>query len=89
MNTETPPKLSNSTRLYITEPVQLTKCHNHTAVEFIDQKQAQWQIIIITSALMNGLLIIVVIVFAAGQTERLEKHIHNTDLQTKVIYQPK
>ncbi|KAL1251136.1 hypothetical protein QQF64_018932 [Cirrhinus molitorella] len=86
MSTSTPPKLSNSTRIYITEPTQQTECHNYTAVELIDQNQTQWRIIIIISALMNGLLIIVVIVFATGKSERLEKHIH-ADLQTKVIYQ--
>ncbi|XDV22139.1 hypothetical protein PO909_027098 [Leuciscus waleckii] len=49
MNTRTPPKLSNSTRLHF------------TALEFIDQNQTQCQIIIIISALMNGLLLIVLI----------------------------
>uniref|UniRef100_A0A8C1BLM4 Si:dkey-208m12.3 n=1 Tax=Cyprinus carpio carpio TaxID=630221 RepID=A0A8C1BLM4_CYPCA len=85
MNTRTPPKLSNSTRIYFNESTQLT--HNHTAVDCIDQNQTQHHIIIIISALMNGLLIIVVIVFAAGKTERLGKHFH-ADLQTKVTYQP-
>ncbi|XP_016119209.1 uncharacterized protein [Sinocyclocheilus grahami] len=61
MNTETPPKLSNSTRIYFNESTQLTECHNHTVYEFIDQNQTQWQIISIISALMNGLLIIVLI----------------------------
>uniref|UniRef100_A0A9J7X854 Si:dkey-208m12.3 n=1 Tax=Cyprinus carpio carpio TaxID=630221 RepID=A0A9J7X854_CYPCA len=89
MNTETPLKLSNSTRIYFNESVQLTECHDQTQVEFTDQNQTQWQmIIIIISALMNGLLIIVVIVFSAGKAQQLEKHIHNTDLQTRVIYQP-
>ncbi len=46
---------------FIAESVQLTECHNHTAVEFIEQNQTQWQIIIIISALMNGLLLIVLI----------------------------
>ncbi|XP_077083087.1 uncharacterized protein LOC143736249 [Siphateles boraxobius] len=89
MKTRTPPKLSNSTRLHFTESTQLTECHNHTAVEFIDQNQTQWQIIIIISGLMNGLLLIVLIVFAVRKTERLEKHIYNADLLlTKVLYQP-
>uniref|UniRef100_A0A9J7Z2R2 Si:dkey-208m12.3 n=1 Tax=Cyprinus carpio carpio TaxID=630221 RepID=A0A9J7Z2R2_CYPCA len=88
MNTETPPNLSNSTRIYFNESAQLTECHNHTVYEFIDQNQTQYQIIIIISALMNGLLLILLIVSAAGKTERMEKHIHNADLQTKVIYQP-
>ncbi len=51
----------NRLETFITESVQLSECHNHTAVEFIDQIQTQCQIIIIISALMNGLLIIVLI----------------------------
>uniref|UniRef100_A0A9J8ADZ2 Si:dkey-208m12.3 n=1 Tax=Cyprinus carpio carpio TaxID=630221 RepID=A0A9J8ADZ2_CYPCA len=58
MNTRTPPKLSNSTRLHLNE-TQLTERHNHTELEFIDQNQTQ--IIIIISALMNGLLLILLI----------------------------
>ncbi|KAK7137268.1 hypothetical protein R3I93_017370 [Phoxinus phoxinus] len=89
MKTGTPPKLSNSTRLHFTEPTPLTECHNHTAVEFIDQNQTQWQIMIIISGLMNGLLLIVLIAFAVRKTERLEKNIYNADLLlTKVMYQP-
>ncbi|KTG12207.1 hypothetical protein cypCar_00031725 [Cyprinus carpio] len=38
---------------------QLTERHNHTELEFIDQNQTQ--IIIIISALMNGLLLILLI----------------------------
>uniref|UniRef100_A0A9J7XJS9 Si:dkey-208m12.3 n=1 Tax=Cyprinus carpio carpio TaxID=630221 RepID=A0A9J7XJS9_CYPCA len=85
MNTRTPPKLSNSTRLHLNE-TQLTERHNHTELEFIDQNQTQ--IIIIISALMNGLLLILLIVFAAEKTERMEKHVHDADLQTQVTYQP-
>ncbi|XP_016370946.1 uncharacterized protein LOC107710632 [Sinocyclocheilus rhinocerous] len=87
MNTETPPKLSNSTRLYITESAHLTECHNHTVEEFIDQNQTQWQIIIIIiSGLMNGLLLIVVIgllkVFVVGNKRSSERTQQlNTDLQ--------
>ncbi len=47
--------------IFFTESAQLTERHNHTAVEFIEQNQTQYQIIIIISALMNGLLLIVVI----------------------------
>ncbi len=47
--------------IFFTESAQLTECHNHTAVEFIEQNKTQYQIIIIISALMNGLLLIVVI----------------------------
>ncbi|KAI2650288.1 Ig kappa chain V region 3368 [Labeo rohita] len=86
MKSGTPPKLSNSTRIYITESTQLTECHNHTAVEIIDQNQTQYQIIIIISALMNGLLIIVVIglvkVFVVGKRKSAETSTpSNTDLQ--------
>ncbi|XP_016298275.1 uncharacterized protein LOC107655327 [Sinocyclocheilus anshuiensis] len=87
MNTETPPKLSNSTRLHFTESAHLTECHNHTVVEFIDQNQTQWQIIIIIiSGLMNGLLIIVVIgllkVYVVGNKRSSERAQQlNTDLQ--------
>ncbi len=47
--------------IFFTESVQAAECHNHTAVECIEQNQTQYQIIIIISALMNGLLLIVVI----------------------------
>ncbi|XP_058617275.1 uncharacterized protein LOC131530824 isoform X1 [Onychostoma macrolepis] len=90
MNTETPPKLSNSTRIYFNESTQLTECHNHTALEFIDQNQTQWKIISIISALMNGLLIIVLIgllkVFVFGNrrsTDRTQQL--NADLQTTQV----
>ncbi len=53
---------------FFTVSAQLIECQNHTVVEFIkrnstvvnciDQNQTQYQIIIIISALMNGLLII-------------------------------
>ncbi|XP_016303691.1 uncharacterized protein LOC107659310 [Sinocyclocheilus anshuiensis] len=86
MNTETPPKLSNSTRIYFTESVQLTECHSHTVYEFIDQNQTQWQIIIIISALMNGLLLVLLIgvvkVFVVGKRRSAEQSQQlNTDRQ--------
>ncbi|KAI2644358.1 Ig kappa chain V19-17 [Labeo rohita] len=95
MNTRTPPKLSNSTRLYFNESTQLTECHNHTAkiidqnsteVNCTDQNQTQLKSIIITSALMNGLLVIVVIglvkVFVVGNRRSAEQSQQlNTDLQ--------
>ncbi|KAF4097850.1 hypothetical protein G5714_021858 [Onychostoma macrolepis] len=62
MNTRTPPKLSNSTRIYFNESTQLTavtECPNHTVIDYTDQTHRK--IIIIISALMNGLLIIVLI----------------------------
>uniref|UniRef100_A0A8C1W569 Si:dkey-208m12.3 n=1 Tax=Cyprinus carpio TaxID=7962 RepID=A0A8C1W569_CYPCA len=88
MSTETPPKLSNSTRLHFNESAQLTERHSHTVLEFTDQDQTQWQIIIIIiSGLMNGLLLIALIVFATGKTQRLEKHFYNADVQwTQVVY---
>ncbi|XP_050960346.1 uncharacterized protein LOC127161666 [Labeo rohita] len=81
MNTDTPPKLSNSTRIYITESAQLAECHNQTVVD-----QTQWQIISIISALMNGLLLIVLIgvvkVFVVGKRRSVEQSQQlNTDLQ--------
>ncbi|KAK9967719.1 hypothetical protein ABG768_002096 [Culter alburnus] len=94
MNTRTPPKLSNSTRLHIAEPIQLTestKCHNRTEVECIDQNQTQWQTIIIISGLINGILVIVLIglvkIFIIGNRRSTEHSQHlNTDLQqTQVI----
>ncbi|KAG1939879.1 hypothetical protein F2P79_017110 [Pimephales promelas] len=85
MNTDTPPKLSNSTRLTFNESTQITEYHNHTAVEFIDQNQNQCQIIIIISGLMNGLLLIVLIglvkVFVIGNRRSAEESQLNTDLQ--------
>ncbi|XP_016117263.1 uncharacterized protein [Sinocyclocheilus grahami] len=83
MNTRTPPKLSNSTRIYFNETVQITECLNQT----------QWQIIIIISGLMNGLLIIAMIglvkVFVVGKRRSPERTQQlNTDLQqTQVIEQ--
>ncbi|XP_056303594.1 uncharacterized protein si:dkey-103k4.2 [Danio aesculapii] len=97
MSTRTPPQFSSSTTIYIkTEPGQLTElneCLNHTAEVFMEQNPIQWQIIGFISALMCGCLLIVLIVsslvFAAGKTERLEKHIHAADiLRTQVTYQP-
>ncbi|XP_016420279.1 uncharacterized protein LOC107749630 [Sinocyclocheilus rhinocerous] len=92
MNTRTPPKLSNSTRLYFNESTQLTECHNHTALEFIDQNQTQWEIIIIISALMNGLLLIVLIglvkVFVVGNRRSAEQSQLNTDLQQMQVMEP-
>ncbi|KAI7791504.1 hypothetical protein IRJ41_020061, partial [Triplophysa rosa] len=75
MNTDTPPKLSHSTRLNIIgkyrhsalfkNPTQLvyhfSECQNQTAVNSIHQNETQWHIIIIISALMNAVLIIVTI----------------------------
>ncbi|KAI2644213.1 L-alanyl-D-glutamate peptidase [Labeo rohita] len=60
MKTGTPPKLSNSTRIYITEPTQLTvliECYNQTVIDYTAPNQTQFKIIIVVSALMNGLLL--------------------------------
>ncbi|KAI2646988.1 Ig kappa chain V region 3368 [Labeo rohita] len=87
MNTRTPPKLSNSTRLYINESTQLTGltgCHNITATDYTDQ--THWLIISIILGLMNGLLIIVVVglvkVFVVGNRRSAEQSQQlNADLQ--------
>ncbi|XP_043078288.1 uncharacterized protein LOC122327159 [Puntigrus tetrazona] len=91
MNTETPPKLSNSTRIYFNESLLKhapMKCIDDSAVvNCTDQNNTQWQIVIIISSLMNGLLILVVAVFATGKVQQLDKHFHNTDVQwTRVVY---
>ncbi|XP_043078282.1 uncharacterized protein LOC122327155 [Puntigrus tetrazona] len=85
MNTETLPKLSNSTRIYFNESL-LSECHNHTVTEIINQNQPQCQIIIIISALMNGFLLILLIglvmVFVVGKRRSVKRsQQHNTDLQ--------
>uniref|UniRef100_A0A9J7Y5N1 Immunoglobulin subtype domain-containing protein n=1 Tax=Cyprinus carpio carpio TaxID=630221 RepID=A0A9J7Y5N1_CYPCA len=93
MNTRTPPKLSNSTRIYFNESAQLTESDNSAVPEFIDQNQKQCQIIIIISALMNGLLLIVLIgvvkVIVGGKRRSTEQSQQlNTDRQqTQVIEQ--
>ncbi|KAI2646983.1 Ig kappa chain V region 3368 [Labeo rohita] len=102
MNTRTPPKLSNSTSLRLNETTKLNECHNHTVVTeqnstvFIeqnstvvknsDQNQTQWKSIIIISALMNGLLVIVVVglvkVFVIGNRRSAEQSQQlNADVQ--------
>jgi len=54
-------------RLFFTEPTQLIECqnntveHNHTVVNYTEQIQRPWGIIILISGLMHGLLVIVVI----------------------------
>ncbi|KAI2644360.1 Methyl-accepting chemotaxis serine transducer [Labeo rohita] len=78
---------SNTVNTFITEPTQLTvltECYNHTVTEYTEQNPAQWQIIIIISGLMNGLLVIVVIgllhVFV-GNRRSAEQSQLNADLQ--------
>ncbi|ROL40912.1 hypothetical protein DPX16_9906 [Anabarilius grahami] len=67
MTTEAPPKFSNGTRLHIIEQTHLTECRNntfeqnHTAVNYTEQIQRPWNIIILISGLMHGVLVIVVI----------------------------
>ncbi|XP_043078362.1 uncharacterized protein LOC122327211 [Puntigrus tetrazona] len=98
MYTRTPPKLSNSTRIYF-EPTPsnqltvVTECHNHTTTEYIDQNQTQWKIIIVISGLMNGLLVLVVVGLvnafvveskrSAEQSEQM-----NIDLQHMQVVEP-
>ncbi|XP_016109401.1 uncharacterized protein [Sinocyclocheilus grahami] len=96
MNTRTPPKLSNSTRIYFTESTKLTavtECHNHTVTEYIEQNQTQWKIIIIIFGLMNGLLVIVVVglvkVFVVGNRRSAEQSEQlNADLQQMQVMEP-
>ncbi|KAI2644406.1 Ig kappa chain V region 3368 [Labeo rohita] len=70
MNTRTPPKLSNSTRLRF---------------NVTEQNQTQWKTIIIIFGLMNGLLVIVVVglvkVFVVGNRRSAEQSQLSTDLQ--------
>uniref|UniRef100_A0A9J7ZH98 Si:dkey-208m12.3 n=1 Tax=Cyprinus carpio carpio TaxID=630221 RepID=A0A9J7ZH98_CYPCA len=78
MNTRTPPKLSNSTRIHFNESSQLTECHNNqTESKNTLQNQKQWQIISIISALINGLLLILLIgvvkVFVVGKRRSTEQ----------------
>ncbi|XP_016371919.1 uncharacterized protein LOC107711444 [Sinocyclocheilus rhinocerous] len=96
MNTRTPPKLSNSTRIYFNESTQLTvvtECHNHTVTEYFEQNQTQWKIIIIIFGLMNGLLVIVVVglvkVFVVGNRRSAEQSEQlNADLQQMQVMEP-
>uniref|UniRef100_A0A9J7YPK7 Immunoglobulin domain-containing protein n=1 Tax=Cyprinus carpio carpio TaxID=630221 RepID=A0A9J7YPK7_CYPCA len=96
MNTRTPPKLSNSTRLHFNESTQLTvltECHNHTVTEYTEQIQTQWKIVIIIFGLMNGLLVIVVIglvkVFVVGNRRSEEQSEQlNTDQQQMQVIEP-
>ncbi|XP_043078279.1 uncharacterized protein LOC122327152 isoform X2 [Puntigrus tetrazona] len=84
MNTRTPPKLSNSTRIYFNESTQPTECQNRTVTEYIDQRQ--WRTITIIFGLTNGLLVILVVglvkVFVVGNRRSTEQSQQfNTDLQ--------
>uniref|UniRef100_A0A9J7XM26 Immunoglobulin domain-containing protein n=1 Tax=Cyprinus carpio carpio TaxID=630221 RepID=A0A9J7XM26_CYPCA len=96
MNTRTPPKFSNSTRIYFTEstqPTVVTECYNHTVTEYIEQNQTQWKIIIIIFGLMNGLLVIVVVglvkVFVVGNRRSAEQSDQlNTGLQQTQVIEP-
>ncbi|RXN12987.1 polymeric immunoglobulin receptor-like protein [Labeo rohita] len=62
---DSPPKYSNGTRLHITEPTlnldsKNNTVGNHTVVKCIEKDQPHWLIILI-SAVFNGVLIIVII----------------------------
>ncbi|XP_057182442.1 uncharacterized protein LOC130549239 [Triplophysa rosa] len=63
MKTDTPPKFSTGIRLQINEESSEVHCinQNHTVVKFIEQNRTHWMIIIHISALLHGVLVIVVI----------------------------
>ncbi|KAI2645217.1 Immunoglobulin omega chain [Labeo rohita] len=74
---------------FFTESVQITECYNHTVVEFIEQNQTQWQIIIIISSLMNGLLLILLIGLLnafVGNRRSAEQSKLNTTASTAASY---
>ncbi|XP_016382989.1 uncharacterized protein LOC107719948 [Sinocyclocheilus rhinocerous] len=86
MKIHPPQKYSSGTRLYIIEPTAESK--NHTVVKDTEQNQTHWQIIIIIiSALLNGLLIIVIIrllkvfVFGSKSTRDNLTQSQDTNLQ--------
>uniref|UniRef100_A0A8C2Q1Y4 Immunoglobulin domain-containing protein n=1 Tax=Cyprinus carpio TaxID=7962 RepID=A0A8C2Q1Y4_CYPCA len=85
MKIDPPQKYSSGTRLKIIGPTAESK--NPTVEECIEQNQTQWQIIIIISALLNGLLIIVttgllkVFVFGSKRTRDNLKQSQDTNLQ--------
>ncbi|KAL1251030.1 hypothetical protein QQF64_018826 [Cirrhinus molitorella] len=58
MKIDPPQKYSGGTRLYIIEPTAEIKTHR--VEECIEQNQTHWHITILISALLNGLLIIVI-----------------------------
>ncbi|TRY87967.1 hypothetical protein DNTS_022784 [Danionella cerebrum] len=62
MSTRSPPKFSNSSRIYlnITDTSRLCSAHIETSLEFTDHIETQWNIIFIISALM---IISVLIIF--------------------------
>ncbi|RXN34479.1 hypothetical protein ROHU_014967 [Labeo rohita] len=60
VTTDPPPKYSNGTRLHITDPTLNLESKNHTVVKYIEKDQSHWLIILI-SAVFNGVLIIVII----------------------------
>ncbi|XP_016383509.1 uncharacterized protein LOC107720344 [Sinocyclocheilus rhinocerous] len=83
MTTEAPPKFSNGTRLHIIEPTKLPECQNHAVVEYIeqnhtvvnftDQIQRAWMIIVILSGLMHGVLVFVVIGVCCYSGEKIKR----------------
>ncbi|XP_048037650.1 uncharacterized protein LOC125262829 [Megalobrama amblycephala] len=91
MNTDTPPKFSNGSRLYFNESTRLTECHNHTVIQSTHQNQTQCQIIITISSLMIGLLLIVLIgllkVIVVGNRRSAEESQLYTDLQQMQVIQ--
>ncbi|XP_052446956.1 uncharacterized protein LOC127988322 isoform X5 [Carassius gibelio] len=84
MTTEVPPKFSDGIRLHITEPVKSPECQNHTVVNYTDQIQQLWMIIIILSGLMHGILVFVAIGVCCYSREKLKPR--ETDIeQTQFI----
>uniref|UniRef100_A0A8C2ELV8 Immunoglobulin domain-containing protein n=1 Tax=Cyprinus carpio TaxID=7962 RepID=A0A8C2ELV8_CYPCA len=61
VTTDTPPKYSSGTRLYITELTLNLENKNHTVMKYTEQNQTNWQIIILISAFINALLITVIV----------------------------
>ncbi|XP_056304382.1 uncharacterized protein LOC130216507 [Danio aesculapii] len=62
ISTDTEPKFSNGTKLYITEETPQIECQNNTVVQFIQQNQKSW----LALTLMPGLLIVVLVIVIIG-----------------------
>ncbi|KAL1247051.1 hypothetical protein QQF64_034420 [Cirrhinus molitorella] len=91
MTTEAPPKFSNGTRLHITEPIKFPEYQNHTVkyieqndavVNYIDQTEKPWMIVIVISGLMHGVLVFVVIgcvcCYSRGNVKHQEADLEGT-----------
>ncbi|KAK7127053.1 hypothetical protein R3I94_018288 [Phoxinus phoxinus] len=86
MTTEAPPRFGNGIKLHVIEPTQLTECQNntveqnHTVVNYTEQIQRPWSIILLISGLMHGVLVIVVIGSVCCYSGKYVKH-QEADLQ--------